>query len=99
MAEYIERKALLSKLSFDNGHRIPEVDIDNFPVTVTISDIKKLIREIPAAHVAPVVHGQWIHDPASCHRVHFWFCSVCRGKAVRKSCYCPNCGAKMEEAR
>lgn len=97
MAEYIEREALLSKLTFENGRRIPEVDVDNFPTTVAIRDVKKLIRELPAADVATVVYGRWINDNAGvvccseCGEEHEW-------EDYRAS-YCDTCGAKMKEAR
>lgn len=52
-----------------------------------------LIDEIPAADVAPVVHGRWIatHDE-------FCSCSLCKypvHAAWSQTNYCPNCGAKM----
>ena len=31
----------------DNGERTPENDIDGFPITVNIHDIRQIIREIP----------------------------------------------------
>ena len=33
-----------------NGERIPEVDCDNFQVSVSIKDIKRIIREQPIAY-------------------------------------------------
>lgn len=64
------------------------------------------IEALPAADVAPVVHGLWEKEPSS-----FWRwtpsgavvvarttyrCGLCgRGTAV-KSNYCPNCGAMMD---
>ena len=54
----------------------------------------KLIDEIPAADVAPVVHGRWImHDDEfglTCE------CSVCHIETMGDGNYCPNCGAKMD---
>lgn len=52
-----------------------------------------LIDEIPAADVAPVVHGRWIatHDE-------FCSCSLCKypvHAAWSQTNYYPNCGAKM----
>lgn len=97
MTEYIEREALLSKLTFENGRRIPEVDVDNFPTTVAIRDVKKLIRELPAQKVTPVVYGRWIclED-----EIGLFSCSRCDHKILRAACnYCPSCGAKMEKAR
>lgn len=64
------------------------------------------IEALPAADVAPVVHGLWEKEPSA-----FWRwtpsgavavarttyrCGLCgRGTAV-KSNYCPHCGAKMD---
>ena len=92
MAEYIELEALLEKLA--------ERDLCLF---VSESDIK----DIPAADVAPVVHGRWItwedagNFPPSPDR---YECSVCHDAAQRLcngddllSPYCPNCGAKMDK--
>lgn len=67
---------------------------------------EQLLDEIPAADVAPVVHGLWERKPSSSWR---WTpsgavavtrttyrCGLCgRGTAV-KSNYCPHCGAKMD---
>lgn len=55
-----------------------------------------LIDEIPAADVAPVVHGVWVcvnkTDPISGYR-----CSKCRRRVgFDLTPYCPNCGAKMD---
>lgn len=33
-----------------DGHRIPERDCDNFEVTVSIKDIKTIIKEQPTAY-------------------------------------------------
>ena len=62
------------------------------------------IKEIPAADVAPVVHGYWVEikgmAPPEYHGKHK--CSVCGEKALCKkmhevlSDYCPHCGAKMD---
>lgn len=92
MAEYIELEALLEKLA--------ERDLC---LCVSESDIK----DIPAADVAPVVHGRWItwedagNFPPSPDR---YECSVCHDAAQRLcngddllSPYCPNCGAKMDK--
>lgn len=59
---------------------------------------------IPAADVAPVVHGRWIHSRYEDCSEQFELvkCSQCNHEAyamafyVRGGNYCPNCGAKME---
>ena len=62
------------------------------------------IEQIPAADVAPVVHGKWVKDENSCHYDYYltyfdFNCSIC-GEIENDQHglpnYCPNCGAKME---
>ena len=48
--DLISRKELLKKfIVSDNGRRIPEYDIDNFPVEIPIKDVKDIIRQLPAS--------------------------------------------------
>lgn len=50
MDKLISAKSLYKKLSTNyKGERIPEYDVDNFPVTLTLKQIKKVIRDEPAA--------------------------------------------------
>lgn len=81
MAEYIEREALLEKLA--------EHDLC---LCVSESDIKN----IPAADVAPVVHGRW-RLVGECGFNDCYICSECGKIAMNDSNYCPNCGAKMDK--
>lgn len=49
----------MKKVTIDcNGKRIPETDIDNFPITLTIREIKDLIRKEPLAYDVDKVIGQ-----------------------------------------
>ena len=65
----------------------------------TSKDVRRLLS-IPAADVAPVVHGRWIGS----HGLFQGKCSVCGYMTFDKSAdwardywpYCPNCGAKMD---
>ena len=91
MAEYIPREALV--------HRLKNPYL--FNITQRIFDI---ISEIPAADVAPVVHGRWDDSgrytfPGGSTAVR---CTNC-GCALTESeyhlnnwNYCPVCGAKMD---
>ena len=49
--DLISRKALLKQFmvsdSGRSGRRIPEYDIDNFPITLSIKDVKDIIRKAP----------------------------------------------------
>ena len=85
MDEYISRKALL-----DWVHEFyPEDKV-----------FASAIINAPAADVAPIVHGQFIHiGPRFAGGVDWWNCSIC-GSLVSgvetKFSYCPHCGAKMD---
>ena len=78
MDEYIEREALV--------HRLKSPYL--FNITPRIFEI---ISEIPAADVAPVVHGRWI-----CHDDGVITCSECGNAESSDSYYCRYCGAKMD---
>lgn len=69
----------------------------------TSKDVRRLLS-IPAADVAPVVHGRWIYI----RKYGEYECSVCHGidtdcsdyyssHVVTEQDYCPNCGARMDE--
>lgn len=96
MAEYFEREAALALVR-------PDAPEDEKTV-VTIATAKKLVRDIvrrtPAADVAPVVHGHFVHDgPRFTGGVDWWHCSNCgrlaSGVEIRFA-YCPWCGARMD---
>ena len=57
----------------------------------------EIVASVPAADVAPVVHGQWIYDKKAQRP----YCSVCKGYFYGATnspmSYCPNCGTKMDE--
>lgn len=83
MDDYIKREALV--------HRLKSPYL--FNITQRIFDI---ISEIPAADVAPVVHGRWIYDKKAQRP----YCSVCKeyfyGATNSPMSYCSNCGAMMD---
>ena len=88
MAEYIKREDAIKVV---NGQSV---------LTMSRKRIIDQINVIPAADMAPVVHGRWVknkllsndfYDAESCDRcgeLVSWF-----GKLPD---YCPNCGAKMD---
>lgn len=50
MDKLISANSLYKKLSTNSkGERIPEQDVDNFPITLTLREIKKIIMDEPAA--------------------------------------------------
>lgn len=98
MADYIDRTALLAELALND---YPWSDLD---------DAYNAIQKMPAADVAPVVHGTWIKfEPANLfenlwdNRQYAFRCSVCgndkvNGRYIRvKTDFCPHCGAMMDK--
>lgn len=87
MAEYIERDAVIALF-----------DSTKWQGTVAIM----AVEDLPAADVAPVVHGQWkLENTMDCSEDKL-YCSECKYVAwVGRESYkgrtpfCPNCGAKM----
>lgn len=80
MAEYIEREAALR-----TAHIMRPED----------KCLETELMKIPAADVAPVVHGRWIDNgiPGSM----LSGCSVCGFTCGAYSFfYCPHCGARMD---
>ena len=85
MAEYIRREAAVSAI-------LGEPTDAHYPEWYT-----QILMKLPAADVAPVVHGWWNADET---------CSLCGEKSTEGldatkwdywlPNYCPNCGAKMD---
>lgn len=87
MAEYIEREAVIDLIT--RRYENPEICTQE-------------INSIPAADVAPVVHGCFepCFDENGNWRQGFAKCSNCGKKyyaqVINHFGYCPNCGAKMD---
>ena len=115
MAEYIERTEKLM-LAMNAGARAIEntkryhgavYTKDVFskkPQEIPYLQAAKVLRETsdtPAADVAPVVHGRWLHTDWAYHWTSLDKCSVCdyhdeKRQHLGNYSYCPNCGAKMD---
>lgn len=102
MAEYIEKhKAvnLLTSLENEFQQFKPFKGFEN-AMYRKLCETEIAIGQLPAADVAPVVHGRWERDADG-----DWYCTNCdevvaicesgRERTYRKP-YCPNCGAKMD---
>ena len=87
MDEYIDRAVAVSQANFIHGRW------DDVYVSAAT------LMAMPAADVAPVIHGQW--EPGNP------ICPVCGGNKFKdldadiwcdwQPDFCPNCGAKMDE--
>ena len=100
MAEYIEREdavKIAEEYSLANGSVLGS---HSGLADCIASDIATL----PAADIAPVVHGEWVH-PHWKNSNYCYDCSACGNEAMHceyswsdKNIYpiCPNCGARMD---
>ena len=95
MAEYVERAAIMEfpirKDNCDKEHA-------NEHFIFGIESVLEYVENLPAADVAPVVHGEWVHLGGD-----EWCCSACGfvittegswDKPTKK--YCEDCGARMD---
>lgn len=96
MPEYIHREYL--EAAFD-ASATACLEKEEFPfekksVLAGMYIAAGIVHTVPAADVAPVVHGRWIPVDGGQHK-----CSRChtvRKTDVARDHYCPNCGAKMD---
>lgn len=100
MDEYIERKKL--EEAFDNADPdVCESDLDGHSDWgFGRENVRDVIRGVPAADVAPVVHGYFVYDePRLAGGVDWGHCSNCGSLAFGAETrfdYCPWCGARMD---
>ena len=83
MDEYIKREEALMKLMQDG---------------CSAKNLQS-ISDMPAADVAPVVHGHWVEKEKYIFGI-MYDCSLCENRILDTGHpwhYCPNCGAKMDE--
>lgn len=103
MDEYIKREDALAICEEEYREQLR---ILNYAGDSVAWNIGHAIKELPAADVAPVVHGRWIKDNDSFQTDDDYYCcyfdyncSNC-GEVVNDRYklpkYCPECGAKMD---
>ena len=105
MAEYIEREAAIKcaeksykmwNLTMAAAEGAREIN-KCYKMQEILKAIGETFKIVPAADVAPVVHGHWIRQDESFTR---FKCSNPECSAENFSGfenYCPNCGAKMDK--
>ena len=101
MDEYISRKAAIAYIreqSEECQKAFEELGGESGIYADAYNDLAEDFYRIPAADVAPVVHGRWAHLGGD-----EWCCSACGfvittegswDKPTKK--YCEDCGAKMD---
>ena len=94
MAEYIDRAALME---FPIRANHCDKEHANTHFINGIESVMEYAEQLPAADVAPVVHGVWGKHYRSGTPVADGYVSTCCDMwNSRKRNYCPNCGAKMD---
>lgn len=98
MAEYITKEAAIQAFEWGEADVIEDYG-DGYNFGFSRGIIKSAINAIPAADVAPVVHGRWMHEETE-GGFHIWRCSRC-GRGMNDNpegidLYCYHCGAKMD---
>ena len=106
MAEYISREAAIAYIreqSEECQKAFEEIGGESGIYADAYNDLAEDFYRIPAADVAPVVHGRWSDagfGELPKHAPYGWACSVCGGISFNNEyIYCPNCGAKMDGER
>ena len=91
MAEYIKREELM-EFPIRRNHYDRKNGNKHF--INGIETVLEYAENLPAADVAPVVHGRWIDAREYCGD---YMCSNCEALyGTNKFNYCPNCGTKMD---
>lgn len=87
---YISREAAVKYIKSEQCRTCSDIGLcGNCAVLVAV----KLLAKVPAADVAEVRHGRWIH-----HEDGVFTCSECGNAESNDSYYCRLCGAKMDGA-
>ena len=101
MAEYIEKAAALSIHEPPKSNRHYQTDNLDDAYGQGWDDALCSIEHIPAADVAPVVHGRWEMRPTGMATdtgpEYKAYCTVCNEPNKQyQPPFCPHCGAKMD---
>ena len=84
------------KSEFD---RLPTIEVKDL-IEYHVDEISRTFN-YKVVEVDPVVHGRWevtvLESSDRCIRTGPPHCSVCGQKAPRRTPFCPNCGAHMDE--
>lgn len=96
MTDFISREAALDRIIGYDFQHCPDY-MEDWATELkhaVICDLKDAVETLPAADVAPVVHGRWEYNPGD----NIPYCSECMMPQDSECNYCPSCGAKMGDA-
>lgn len=88
--DLISRRAIFHELLVYGGKICPDNDIDGFPITIKVRDIKETIKNMPSIGMSER-QGKWKYKQGNkgC------YCSECGGFHKTEYAFCHWCGAKM----
>lgn len=92
MAEYIDRDAIYKAFANACTDVLERASEIYYIAGFSYEHVIEILDNIPAADVAPVVHGRWKRYGRNLGE-----CSNCGEIVNIRYNYCPNCGAKMDE--
>ena len=102
MTEYIEREAISEEIRKYYYKNPPNFSYGE-GFDRGLDRAQRAILNAPAADVAEVRHGRWVHETIEDDdwggTYHSWSCSECKfsvGRNPTGENFCPNCGAKMD---
>lgn len=102
MAEYIEKPDMQYILHIKSDKKVEKRLID-----YCLESVVDVFEDTGlTADVQPVKYGRWIgiyewakmHDSRPSGMCIYFWCSECQTAQEKKSNFCPNCGAKMDES-
>ena len=104
MAEYIKREAAIAYIreqSEECQKAFEEIGGESGIYADAYNDLAEDFYSIPAADVAPVVHGRWEMRPTGMATdtgpEYKAYCTVCNEPNKQyQPPFCPHCGAKMD---
>ncbi len=108
MTDYIKRSTaieLMKKGSSRNDESFEELGGESGIYAEAYEDAANMLQDMPAADVAPVVHGEWLRTDDDWNSLTTIQCSLCSEEwcfetdddvSLLNYKYCPHCGAKMD---
>lgn len=102
MNECINRNSIYNKLQALFNYWLNSIESQTISISYAKQRILPMImEELPAADVAPVVHGRWEYTPQTFNTLGQIRCPFCAWWSLDQSIdgiykYCPNYGAKMD---
>lgn len=105
--EYIERGALIDAIEGTDWYHIGVKGnlvhgaISDGNALYKADDVFEVLNKLPAADVAPVVHGEWLRISDDDQYEGEYYCSVCNAEEFFPenapfAPFCWHCGAKMD---